>query len=174
MRGGITLTLAGAPARVENSTVIDCDHGYSLPNNSVVRNSSGNAAFGPLLIMPYSHKRGADIELELIPSQETRGDHPLASITGRGHRTRITAAEDGEPATLRPIVVGRVPGGRYTSDNSSEEELRSRHRAHNIVLRNLTPHPVLLTPYAHDGEIHSRGPLIDRGERNQSERLAEP
>ena len=43
-----------------------------------------------------------------------------------------------------------------------------------IVLRNLTPHPVHLTPYAHDGEIHSRGPLIDQGERNQSQRLAEP
>lgn len=174
MRGGITLGLAGQPATVTGSRVIDCAHGYSVPSHSVVRDSAGNAAFGPLLIMPYSHKRGADIELELTPSEETRGDHPLTSITGRGHRIRITAAEDLEPATLRPIVIGRVPGGRYTPDNTSEEELRSRHRATNIVLRNLTPHPVHLTPYAHDGDIHSRGPITDRGERNQLQRLAEP
>lgn len=168
MRGGITLTLAGAPAKVEDSTVIDAEHAYSLPNGSVVRNSRGNAAYGPLLSMPYNHKRDVDIQLELIQSEKELGDHPLAAITGRGHEIRITVAEDYDPDTLRPIVLGRVLGGRYTPENSSAEEVRERNRATGITLENRTPHPVELTAYAENNTVRSLGPVDDEGEENRA------
>lgn len=172
MRGGISITAAGEAATVTGTRAIDCRHGFSLPNGGVVRNSAGNVAFGPLVFMPYSQKRSADIELELIGSDHDKGDHVLAGITGRGHRIRITAPEGYEPETVRPIVVGESRGGNFTGrwseQNSSADELQRRHRAHAIRLINQTPHPVKLKRYSANCEVDSHGHIRDEGEGNQT------
>ncbi|MFO7901666.1 MAG: hypothetical protein ACQESR_04190 [Planctomycetota bacterium] len=171
MRGGITLTAAGKPATVTDCKVIDCRHGYSLPTGGVARNCLGNAAFGLLLMMPYSNRHDADIELELIPSEKEMGDHVLAAITGKGHRIRISAPSGYTPETRRPIVVGRSGGGNFTgrwsSRNSSTEALQKHHRAARIRLQNDTPHPVRVTQYAVGCEIGSRAPIADDGDKTR-------
>ncbi len=163
MRGGITITQA-AGATVTGCTVLDCGgHAYSLPSNATVRNCRGNAAYAPLLVMPYANRRNADIELTLLDADRSCGDHPLATVVGSGHRIVIDRAGDGPPAKRRPLILGRVAGGRYTAENTEAKKLRRANAARGIVLHNRTPHPVILTRYATGCTVESAGPVEDRG-----------
>ena len=167
MRGGITICMART-GRITNCTVIDSGgHAYSVPSDGIVRNCRGNAAYAPLLSIPYKQTRRADIELELLESEKELGDHPLARITGdRGHRIKITYAGKALPKKLRPIVLGSV-GDRYTEANCTPAELVKHHQARKIVLENMTAHPVELTQYSWGCQVTSLGPVDDNGEDSQ-------
>jgi hypothetical protein len=166
MRGGITLCMA-ASGTITGCTVLDSGgHAYSVPSKGVVRNSRGNAAYSPLLVMPYKQTRHADIDLEWLPAEDALGDHPLALITGdAGHRIRIACRDVPAPEILRPIIIGSA-GERYTEANTDPEALNHHHLARSIHLENLTPHPVRLTRHASDCRVLSRGNVEDQGERN--------
>jgi hypothetical protein len=166
MRGGITITMASG-AKVTNCTVIDSGgHAYSFPSNASVRNCRGNAAYAPLLRLPYAHKRNADIELTLVQSERECGDHPLATVVGKGHRIKLVYSGRSPPAALRPILLGDT-AGRYTEENTAPAELAKNNRAKGIVLENLTPHPVHLSKYTAGCRVTSRGNVEDRGRDNQ-------
>ncbi len=171
MRGGITICMARS-GTITDSTVLDAGcHAYSVPSDGVVRNSRGNAAYGPLLVMPYKQHRRADIELELLDAPHAMGDHPLARITGDGgHRIRIEYAGKRPPEALRPIIVGSV-GDRYTEENTPPGQLIRHHVARRIRLENRTPHPVQLTRFAIDCRVTSEGPVEDDGEDNAIEQV---
>ncbi len=166
MRGGITITMATG-GKVSGCTVIDCDHAYSIPPNGVVRNCRGNAAFGPLLEMPYSNKGNADIELEVLYSDLEMGNHALAHITGNQHKITFSYQGTKVPEKLRPIRIGDV-GNRYTTANSTEKELQGAHAAQGIILKNQTPYPVILTQYSSNCMVQSQGKVLeDDGKQNQ-------
>ncbi len=174
MRGGITVTMASS-ATVTDSVVVDSGytgHAYSLPSDSTVRNSSGNAAYSPLISMPYSNRNNADIELELLPSDYGMGAHPLARLTGRTYnRLQINYPCGAAVGEFRPIIVGSV-GDRYTEENSTPEELEINHRAQGYELRNFTPHPVELTQYSSDCDVVSISAVTDEGTGNTFEIIA--
>jgi hypothetical protein len=159
MRGGITITMATG-GTVTGCTVIDCDHAYSIPPNGLVRNCKGNAAYGPLLEMPYSNQSSADIELELLYSKIEMGNHALAQITGNQHKITFTYSGKQIPVKLRPILVGDV-GYRYTTNNSTEKELVKVHSAKSISIVNQTPYPVILTKYSSNCIVNSQGKILD-------------
>lgn len=169
MRGGITITMA------RSGTVTDCvvlesgGHAYSIPPNGVVRDCKGDAAFSPLLSMPYSNRGDADIELELVAAREEMGDHPLAKIVGNGHRIKITGSGDQKPGTLRPIVLGTT-GDRYTVENTEPKALRRHNAASHITLVNETLHPVHLTGFASNNEVTTRGRVKDDGADNEQKK----
>lgn len=166
MRGGITLALA-RKATVTNSVAINCSHAFSLPSNSTVRDSKGNAAFGPLLTLPYSTRSNSNIEIELLDAPHTIGDHPLARITGTNHKITILSNSTTPPKKLRPIVMGTT-GERYQEDNTPEEELVEKNKSHEIVVINQSQHPVLLSRFASECQIQSNGELLeDAGIDNQ-------
>lgn len=170
MRGGITLALASS-ATVTDSLAIYCAHGFSLPSNSVIKNSKGNAAYGPLLTLPYAHKSNSVIELELIDATEEIGDHPLAQITGSGHEITITTQSGTSPKALRPIILGNT-GSRYTEATTNTSELMTRNKASGIILNNLTKHPVKPSTYSSSCKIKSKGQVItDEGSNNQIKQL---
>ncbi len=167
MRGGITICMA-ASGTITDCTVLDSGgYAYSVPSDGVVRNCRGNAAYGPLLVMPYKQHRRADIELELLDAPHEKGDHPLARITGDGgHRIRIEYTGEQAPKTLRPILLGSA-GDRYTEDNTDPRKLRYHHVARRVRLENRTPHPVRLTRYSAECHVASEGPVEDDGEDNK-------
>jgi len=168
MRGGITLALARS-ATVSGCTVIDCGytgHAYSLPSDSTVRNSSGNAAYSPLLFMPYSNRENADIELELLESDYGMGAHSLVMVTGRIYNRVVINYPCQAPVNqLRPIVIGSV-GDRYNETNSTPEELAANHMASGYVINNLSPHPIELTQYSDNCNVLSIGAVVDYGVDN--------
>ncbi|MDF7798628.1 hypothetical protein P4C99_04090 [Pontiellaceae bacterium B1224] len=167
MRGGIALSLGSGGATVTDCTVRESGgHAFGFPSDAVVRGCKGDAAFSPLLSIPYSNRRNADIELELVETDQDTGDHPLAKIVGSGHKIKITYEGKKSPKTQRPIILGTT-GDRYTDDNTDRSELRKKNNANNIVLINETPHPVYLTEYTSDNEIITRGKVKDSGDDNE-------
>ncbi|WP_430933880.1 hypothetical protein [Saccharicrinis sp. 156] len=165
MRGGITLTISSDGATVTDCVVTRCDHGYSVPSNSVVRNCKVDAAFGPILSIPYSNKKNADIELELISAESVMGTHSFMEISGSNHKIKITATEDMSMYTM-PMKIGYV-GYRYNETNSTESELQSKHNASAIQLINETSVPVELTKYSSGCTVTSPiAEVVDKGTDN--------
>ena len=105
-RGGIKLYMAKG-AKVTNCQVLDCVvQGYSLPSRGVIQNSSGNAAYGPLLYVHSDNHSRQQIDLKVLPSPHSLGDHPLAALKGGDHKIRLTGVGDHKETRPRPIIVG--------------------------------------------------------------------
>ncbi len=168
MRGGITITMATG-GTITGCTVFDCGgHAYSVPSGGLVRGSQGNAAYGPLLFMPYSDRRNADIEPGLMRSPWSMGDHPLAAVVGSGHKIMITPVLNETAEAVQPIVIGSA-GDRY-ADAEQAVQIRNN-RGDGIELTNLTLHPVELTPYSSNYRIATAGRVENHGTRNRIERV---
>lgn len=175
-RGGIKLYMAKS-ARVSNCKVLDCViQGYSVPRNGVISNSSGNAAYGPLLYVHFDSHSNQNIDLKVLPSPHTLGDHPLAAIKGVGHSIRFRRADNSTPTTPRPIIVGypmrfdflstdypNVPVGyeRHFAEHSPKT-----YRASGITVYNETAHPVVLGALSENNNVTSLGPIRDLGTTN--------
>lgn len=175
-RGGIKLYMAKS-AMVTNCKVMDCVvQGYSLPSRGVISNSSGNAAYGPLLYIHSDSHADQKIDLEVLPSPHGLGDHPLAAIKGRGHSIKLTQIGHVRPKTLRPIIVGypmrfdflcvdypNVPKGY--EDHFAKFSPKT-YTASGIALTNGTSHPVVLGTLSKENSVASTGPIRDLGTTN--------
>jgi len=175
-RGGIKLYMAKS-ATVSNCQVLDCVvQGYSVPSGGVISNSSGNAAYGPLLYIHFDSHSNQRIDLKVLPSPHALGDHPLAAIKGQGHSVRFTRAGSPTPAALRPIVVGYpmrfdflcvdypdVPDGY--EDHFATYSPKT-YKASGITIDNGTAHPVVLGKLSQRNTVASVGPIRDHGTNN--------
>ena len=179
-RGGIKLYMAKS-ARVSNCQVLDCVvQGYSVPSGGVISNSSGNAAYGPLLYIHFDKHSSQRIDLKVIPSPHGLGDHPLAAIKGRGHSIKFTHAEDATPEELRPIIVGYPMRFDFLSVDYPDvpvgyEEHFAKHapktyKASQINIDNATNHPVVLGKLSQENHIVSVGTIRDLGTKNTTTR----
>lgn len=176
-RGGIKLYMARS-ARVDRCKVTDCVvQGYSLPSRGVITNSSGNAAYGPLLYVHSDSHSDQRVDLRVLPSPHSLGDHPLAAIKGRGHSIKLTPSEAAESETPRPIIVGYpmrfdflsvdypdVPAGL---EEHFEKFSPKTYRATGITIENQTSHPVVLGELSRENTISSVGPVRDLGIDNR-------
>ncbi|MFC1761088.1 hypothetical protein ACFL6U_03310 [Planctomycetota bacterium] len=149
-RGGISLA-TGKVAHVENVDLINCEHGYQLPGNSKVINSTGDAAYGPVIYCPYPQNSNDVYEIKIIDRPST-GDHHLADIVGSNLKIKFTY--EGEiPETLRPIVLGQRQGG-------------GTGRATGINMTNGTPHPILIKSQGSNATGTSCSIITDNGTDN--------
>lgn len=177
-RGGIKLYLAKGAVTVTNCSVLDCIvEGYSLPNGGKIINSSGNAAYGPLI---YMHSDGASnhhIDLNILPSPHAVGNHVFAAIRGGGHVINLTQAGSPIDATLRPIVMGysarfqflttnypKVPAGY--EENYDKYYKNASYKASNITVTNGTEYPVILGDLSNNNTVASFGPVKNLGKNN--------
>jgi hypothetical protein len=175
-RGGIKLYMARS-ARVSNCRVLDCVvQGYSVPSRGVITNSSGNAAYGPLLYIHFDGHSNQRIDLKVLPAPHALGDHPLAAIKGRGHSITFTRAASPTPETLRPIIVGYpmrfdflcvdypdVPDGYEEHFAKYSPET---YEASGITIDNGTAHPVVLGEQSQKNTVVSIGTVRDHGTNN--------
>ena len=175
-RGGIKLYMAKS-ARVSNCQVLDCViQGYSVPSRGVISNSSGNAAYGPLLYVHFDSHSDQQIDLEVLPSPHGLGDHPLAAIKGRGHVIRFTQVDSPASQNLRPIIVGYpmrfdflcvdypdVPVGY--EDHFAKHSPKS-YKASNMKIHNGTDNPIVLGEMSRENSINSAGEIKDLGTNN--------
>ena len=182
-RGGIKLYMAKS-ARVTNCKVLDCVvQGYSLPSKGVITKSSGNAAYGPLLYVHFDKHSNQHIDLQVLPSPHSLGDHPLAAIKGAGHRITLTPTEESAAETLRPIIVGypmrfdflsvdypKVPPGY---EDHFAKHAPKTYKASGISIHNGTKHPVVLGKLSEENTIASTGPVEDLGVNSTTEHLEE-
>jgi hypothetical protein len=166
MRGCIALSLATG-ATVTDCTVIEAgSHAFGFPSGATVRGCKGDAAFAPLLSIPYSNRTDEDIEIELVYNENDMGDHPLAKIVGSGHNIKISYNNSKRPKTLRPIILGTT-GDRYTDENTDKETVSKNNAARNITLINETAHPVELSRYTEGNTIYTDSTVKNNGKRNK-------
>jgi len=177
-RGGIKLYMAKS-ATVQNCEVLDCViQGYSLPSNGTIANSTGNAAYGPLLYVHFDSHSSQKIELKLLPSPHGLGDHPLAAIRGRGHTIKLTGSGGAKPKTLRPIIVGYpmrfdflcvdYPGVPKGYEENFARYSPRAYQASGITINNSTGHPVVLGKLSAGNTVTSVGPIRDHGANNST------
>ncbi|MFC7337582.1 DUF6250 domain-containing protein [Haloferula chungangensis] len=183
-RGGIKLYLARS-ARISNCLVTDCViESYSPPSRGTIVDSAGNAAYGPLLYLHMDSHHDARIELEVLPSEHSLGDHPLAAIKGHGHNITFTSADSSPPAVQRPIILGFLLRFDFLSVDFPDvpegmEELflnfaPDQCKASEITLNNRTPYAVVLGKDATNNRIESYGPIRDLGKSNRTRNIGSP
>ena len=185
-RGGIKLYLAKGDVMVRNCKVLDSIvQGYSLPSGGKIINSSGNAAYGPLIYMHFSGTSNHRIDLNILPAPHAVGNHVFAAIRGEGHTINLTQSGSPIDATLRPIVVGyrarfqflttdfpKVPAGY--EEHFEKHYGNARYTASNVTITNGTEYPVVLGDLSHGNTISSKGAVTDLGTNNKVSRIAQP
>lgn len=173
MRAGVKLYLARS-AEISDCVVTDCIvQGYSLPSRGKIVRSSGNAAYGPLLYIHSDSHNHQEIDLTVLPSPHTLGDHPLAAIKGSHNRVHFKTAEGPPSPVLRPIIVGyqmrfdflstnfpKVPAGY---EEHFTKNAPKNYRAEKNTLINDTKNPVILGEQSRANSVTSVGKVTDLG-----------
>ena len=150
MRAGFELRTDGG-VHLENCTAIGNERGFWVAGNAEVRNSKGDAQYGPLLFLEGDN---ASVELELIPTESAMTVHALATVHGAGHQVTIAAAQDKDLQRPLPILVGySQPGGGEAMSPYGQRTTTD------LILRNETLMPVIIGTEASDCQITTLGPV---------------
>lgn len=153
--------VAAKSAELDNVEVRGCaENGYSLPSGGKVTKGRGDAAYAPLIQMPYGNESNIDLDITVLEPNHTTGEFFFTDIAGSGHK--IILRSDGNKAVgSNPIAVGHA-WDRWNYDSSN----LSRHGARDIEIHNYTDHELLLTDYSSDITGSSEGNITDKGDDN--------
>ncbi len=125
-----------AQVHIEDSTAIGNERGFWVGDGAVIKNSRGDAKYGPLLFL---EGKDASVELELMPAESEWKVHALATINGTGHTVSIAPWKGRERSRPVPIKLGFAqPGG---GEGMSPYVERAARR---IELDNRTQMPVIV------------------------------
>jgi hypothetical protein len=85
---------------------LGCERGYLIGSHTIVRDSRGDIAHGPLLYLRGGI--GSDVELELTGDGPAPGAtvHDVATIAGQNHRVLITRQAHEKAVPALPIMFG--------------------------------------------------------------------
>jgi hypothetical protein len=89
---------------LRNCVARGCERAYLLGSHTIVRQSRGDAKYGPLLYLRGG--RESDVELELAGGSSDYTVHALATIAGTNHRVRLTVAPQETDFPKLPIMFG--------------------------------------------------------------------
>ena len=129
---------SGGPAELLNCTALGAERAFLLINGNIVtRRCRGDIVHGPLLYLWRGSD--ADVEIELVGGMPETTVHALATISGTGHRVKLTRWVDAEANVLHlPILLGYgMPKHAEMSTPILPEE------AKDITLINETGMPVI-------------------------------
>jgi hypothetical protein len=158
----------GAPENSPVKTVLQncvargCERAYLLGSHTVVRQSRGDAKYGPLLYLRGG--RDSDVELELAGDTSDFTVHELATIAGANHRVRLFCAPYQATVPKVPILLG------YGMPNSAEMASPIRPAvATNITLLNELPDVTVITSdLVAGGDIKTSGRVMTDTEAKKS------
>jgi hypothetical protein len=89
---------------LRNCVARGCERAYLLGSHTIVRQSRGDAKYGPLLYLRGG--RDSDVELELDGGASDYTIHALATIAGTNHVVRLTAPPQVTNFPKVPILFG--------------------------------------------------------------------
>ena len=169
MRSGFDLSAHVGKTLIDGCTSIGCqEKGYSVSKNAVIKNSKGDAKYGPLLSFHGNKTENCNVELELI---NTVGQYPvkrLAEINGTGHNITIKNYQNKKRSLKSNIVFGESFWSdvhKYRKPNADPKEFSG---AYHITFNNETGMPVVFKALSADCKIVSNGELLeDLGVNNQ-------
>lgn len=100
----------GAPDHSPDKTILrncvarGCERAFLLGSHTIVRQSRGDARYGPLLYLRGG--RESDMELELAGGTSDYTVHALATIAGTNHRVKLTTQAPAGSFPNAPILFG--------------------------------------------------------------------
>ena len=169
MRSGFDLSAHIGKTLIDGCTALECqEKGYSVSKNAIIKNSKGDAMYGPLLSFHQNNTENCNVELELI---NTVGSYPvkrLMEINGTGHKIKVTNFENKKRTKITPIVFGEsfwsdVHKYRYPNKDSKEFS-----GAYNITLINETGMPIEFGELSKNCKVITNGKVLtDLGENNK-------
>lgn len=125
---------------LENCVAIGNERGFWVGDNAVIRDSRGDAKYGPLLFLEGSN---AMVDLALMPAESQVNVHALATIHGKGHKVTIKpwkGQQRGEPVPIR-LGFSQPSAGEGMSPYGKKPAV-------NIHLENETHMPVIISDHA--------------------------
>ncbi|MDW5290193.1 hypothetical protein [Formosa sp. PL04] len=169
MRSGFDLSAHIGVTLIDGCTALGCqEKGYSVSKNAVIKNSKGDAKFGPLLSFHGNKTENCNVELELINTVSEYPVKRLAEINGTGHNITIKTYENLKRSQVAPIVFGESFWSdvhKYRQPNASPKAFSG---AYNITLINETGMPIEFKELSADCTVWSNGELLqDLGMQNQ-------
>jgi hypothetical protein len=158
----------GAPDHSPVKTVLrncvarGCERAYLIGSHTIVRQSRGDAKYGPLLYLQGG--RESDVELELDGGGSDYTVHALATIAGTNHRVWLTAAPHESSLPNIPIWFGfGMPAHAEMASPIRPAATR------NVTLRNEIPHvAVISSDTPQDCKIETVGPQFTDAELKRS------
>ena len=149
MRGGWELRDSG-PIHIEGCEAIGNERGFWVGADAMVRESRGDARYGPLLFLEGEN---SSVELAVMPAESEMTVHALATIHGSNHKVSFAPWEGEDVNPTVPIKLGfSQPGGGEGMAPYGEQGARD------IRLTNETNAPLVI------GELASACEIITRGE----------
>jgi len=147
-RAGFELRTNGG-TRLENCTTIGTERAYWVGNDAIIKNSRGDANYGPLLFLEGSN---VSVELEVLPNESDRIVHALATI--QGSNNKVTLYSKKQRKQELPILVG------YTHPEHGESmSPYAQAPAVNLTLINKTNMPVVIGKQVVNENVKSSGKL---------------
>ncbi len=107
MRAGFELR-GDTEVRIENCAAIANERGFWVGDGAVIKNSRGDAKYGPLLFL---EGQDASVELQLMPAESEWKVHALATLHGAGHSVSFTPWKGLERSRPVPIKLGFAQPG---------------------------------------------------------------
>lgn len=137
------------PTRLIGCTSLGAERAFLLiDGNIVTRRCRGDTVHGPLLYLWRGRK--ADVEIELTGNGSDYTVHALATISGTGHRVKLTRWEAEGAIPSIPILLGyRMPSHAEMASPIREAE------ATNITIINETGMPVIESDLAANCSIQA-------------------
>ncbi|MFB9057329.1 hypothetical protein ACFFU9_11325 [Mariniflexile ostreae] len=169
MRSGFDLSAHVGETIIDGCTALECqEKGYSVSKNAIIKNSKGDAKYGPLLSFHNNNTENCDIELELI---NTVGAYPvkrLAEINGTGHKITLKNYKNEQRGHSVPIVFGESFWSDVHAYRQPNTDPKAFSGAYNITLTNETGMPIVFKALSANCKVISNGALLeDLGSDNQ-------
>ncbi|MCH6257710.1 hypothetical protein MLD52_14220 [Puniceicoccaceae bacterium K14] len=126
-----------APTTLTDCTTLGAERGFLLIGGNIkTRKCRGNAIHGPLLYLWRG--KNADVEIELIGQETDYTVHALATISGEGHRVKLTQWVGDSDSPAVPIMLGYAMPAHAEMSSPILPEAAS-----NITLINETNSPII-------------------------------
>ncbi len=161
-RIGFAFTRVNEDMVLEDCVAEGCEVGYSLAGVDV-KNSRGDAAYGPLLNITKSNVP-SNVEMALMPAVSKYTVHCLAAITGDGHNVKMTKYNGESRKKDLPIMLGiNRPAGNNGYSPLGKAPTKG------MTLDNSTGMSVFLNATTSSCTVKSDGKVTDEGISNKVE-----
>ncbi len=173
MRCGVCLGFEQGPSKIINCTALEYqERGYSIGTDGVIKNSRGDAMYGPLLTFLGAGAKNCKIDLELMPAVSKYKVPRVLEVNGSGHVITLRNHENKRRRKEGPIVFGESDWGDIHLFRAPDSDPRKYSGAYNCTMTNLTGLPIIFSELSENCRVVTNGKIKKkRGHGHEIEKI---
>jgi hypothetical protein len=140
MRSGYSFAFGSGDIRIEDSQALECESGFSIKSNGVIKNCSADAKYGAVYGNAYNSDKNVTADITILNSEGGYGPHELAYIGGSNHNI-IFKGEDSVVDGKSIQLAGDKKSMRMLNGVNSSQ---TRHNSKSNTIANYTGYPLIL------------------------------